>query len=64
MERMLIRVDATANDVPDDYDENGNQKIESRTIEKWREYMVVCRQSISEDADFVLQMYKTRVSHH
>jgi hypothetical protein len=64
MERMLIRVDATANDVPDDYDENGNQKIESRTIEKWREYMVVCRQNISEDADFVLQMYKTRVSHH
>ncbi|KAF2502470.1 meiotically up-regulated gene 56 protein [Lophium mytilinum] len=61
MERMLIRVDMTANEVPEDYDENGNQKIESRVSEKWREYMVVCRQNTSEDAEFVLQMYKSRV---
>ena len=63
MERMLVRVDAAGKDVPEDFDENGNQKIDSRVKEKWREYMVVCRQSISDDADFVLQMYKTRVSH-
>jgi hypothetical protein len=62
MERMLIRVDAAGKDVPEDFDENGNQKIDSRVKDKWREYMVVCRQSITEDADFVLQMYKTRVS--
>jgi hypothetical protein len=62
MERMLVRVDAAGKDVPDDFDENGNQKVDSRVKDKWREYMVVCRQSISEDADFVLQMYKTRVS--
>ncbi|KAF2654889.1 hypothetical protein K491DRAFT_599972 [Lophiostoma macrostomum CBS 122681] len=61
MERMLVRVDAAGKEVPDDFDENGSQKIESRVKDKWREYMVVCRQSISEDADFVLQMYKTRV---
>ncbi|OCL04613.1 meiotically up-regulated gene 56 protein [Glonium stellatum] len=60
MERMLVRVDA-AKDVPDDYDENNDQKIDSRTADKWREYMVVCRQSFSENADMVLQMYKTRV---
>ena len=60
MERMLVRVDA-AKDVPDDYDENNNQKIDSRTTDKWREYMVVCRQNVSEHADIVLQMYKTRV---
>ncbi|KAF2708610.1 meiotically up-regulated gene 56 protein [Pleomassaria siparia CBS 279.74] len=61
MERMLIRVDATAQDIPEDFDENGSQKIDSRVKDKWREYMVVCRQSISDEADFVLQMYKTRV---
>ncbi|KAF2870754.1 meiotically up-regulated gene 56 protein [Massariosphaeria phaeospora] len=61
MERMLVRVDAAENEVPEDFDENGNQKIDSRVKDKWREYMVVCRQSISDDADFVLQMYKTRV---
>lgn len=62
MERMLVRVDATAKDVPDEFDENGSQMIDSRVKDKWREYMIVCRHSTSEDADFVLQMYKTRVS--
>ncbi|KAF2200678.1 hypothetical protein GQ43DRAFT_481352 [Delitschia confertaspora ATCC 74209] len=61
MERMLLRVDEAGKGVPDDYDENGNQKIDSRVKDKWREYMVVCRQCISDQADFVLQMYKTRV---
>ncbi|KAF2272017.1 meiotically up-regulated gene 56 protein [Westerdykella ornata] len=61
MERMLIRVDKAGADVPEDFDENGDQKIDSRVRDKWREYMVVCRQSISDDADFVLQLYKTRV---
>ncbi|KAF2122224.1 meiotically up-regulated gene 56 protein [Lophiotrema nucula] len=61
MERMLVRVDSAGKEVPEDFDENGNQKIDSRVKDKWREYMVVCRQSITDDADFVLQMYKTRV---
>ena len=62
MERMLVRVDEAGREVPDDFDENGSQKIDSRVKDKWREYMVVCRHSESEDADFVLQIYKTRVS--
>jgi hypothetical protein len=61
MERMLVRVDEAAMEVPDDFDENGSQKIDSRVKDKWREYMIVCRHSSSEGAEFVLQMYKTRV---
>ncbi|KAH7128580.1 Pleckstrin homology domain-containing protein [Dendryphion nanum] len=61
MERMLVRVDSASKDVPDDFDENGSQKIDSRVKDKWREYMVACRQTISDDYDFVLQMYRTRV---
>jgi hypothetical protein len=61
MERMLVRVDA-ADEVPDDFDENVNQKVTSRVKDKWREYMIVCRHSHSDNADFVLQLYKTRVS--
>ncbi|KAL5397412.1 hypothetical protein PMIN06_003648 [Paraphaeosphaeria minitans] len=61
MERMLVRVDSAGKEVPDDFDENTSQKIDSTVKDKWREYMVVCRHSESGDADFVLQMYKTRV---
>ncbi|KAF1994516.1 hypothetical protein P154DRAFT_527028 [Amniculicola lignicola CBS 123094] len=61
MERMLVRVDEAVKDLPEDFDENLNQKIDSRVKDKWREYMLVCRQTISDDADFVLQLYKTRV---
>jgi hypothetical protein len=61
MERMLVRVDATAGEVPDDFDENVNQKVTSRVKDKWREYMIVCRHSRMDKADFVLQLYKTRV---
>ncbi len=63
MERMLVRVDA-AKEVPDDFDENVNQRVVSRVKDQWREYMVVCRHSHSEGADFVLQFNKTRVSQH
>ncbi|KAF2451145.1 hypothetical protein P171DRAFT_427364 [Karstenula rhodostoma CBS 690.94] len=61
MERMLVRVDSAGVEVPDDFDENASQKIDSRVKDKWREYMIVCRHSELENADFVLQMYKTRV---
>lgn len=63
MERMLVRVDA-AGEVPDDFDENVNQRVNSRVKEKWREYMVVCRHNHTDNADFVLQLYQTRVSYH
>ena len=62
MERMLVRVDVTSQQVPEEFDENESLKIESRTIEKWREFMVVARKSKKQDADdFRLQIYKTRV---
>ncbi|KAF2842611.1 hypothetical protein M501DRAFT_1005394 [Patellaria atrata CBS 101060] len=62
MEKMLIRVDTSKAQLPDEYDENESQKIDSMTLEKWREFMVVCREiTHDEDAEFELQMYKTRV---
>ncbi|KAK3078739.1 hypothetical protein LTS18_006733, partial [Coniosporium uncinatum] len=62
MEKMLVRVDATRDSkLPDYYDENASQSVIAKTLDKWREYMVVCRQSADGDAEFLLQMYKTRV---
>jgi Pleckstrin homology domain len=61
MERMLVRVDITQQPVSEEYDENDSMKTETRILEKWREFMVVIRQSRKDDADFRLQMYKSRV---
>ena len=60
-EKMLVRVDWTVEDVPPDYNENDSYGIGTRTWEKWREFVVVCRESADGDADFFLQTYKTRV---
>lgn len=61
MEKMLVRIEYTVQEVPPDYDENGSQKTDSRVLDKWREFMVVCREATIDDTDFVLQMYKSRV---
>ena len=61
VEKMLVRVDFSMRDLPPDYDENDSQKIESGLVQKWREFVVVCRKSTEEDYEFVLQMYKSRV---
>ena len=61
MEKMLVRVDSTLQEPPPDYDENGSLKITARTVEKWREFVVVCRKSTTDDAEFSIQLYKTRV---
>lgn len=61
MEKMLVRVDITMQPVSEEYDENDNMKIETRMLEKWREFMVVIRQSRKDEADFRLQMYTSRV---
>jgi Sporulation protein family 7 len=63
MERMLVRIDITKQQkLPEDYDENSGEGVITQTLEKWREFMVVCRQaSKAEGSDFVLQIYKTRV---
>lgn len=61
-EKMLVRIDMAAQQLPEEYDENDGMKTESRTLEKWREYVVACRESHKEDeADFVIQLYKSRV---
>lgn len=65
MEKMLVRMDiATGPEQPSaDYDEKDSQRVETRVVEKWSEFMVVCRESHEdeEDASLALQMYKTRV---
>lgn len=62
MERMLTRIDLTMQQVPEDFDENESLKLETRVLEKWREFMIVARKSKRHDADdFRLQIYKTRV---
>ena len=59
-ERMLVRIEATKHEVPPNYNENDSLKIETHTVEKWREFIVACRKSTS-GMSFVLQMTKTRV---
>lgn len=61
-EKMLVRIDSSVQQLPKEYDENASIKNESRTLEKWREYVVVCRESRKEEeSDFVIQLYKSRV---
>ena len=60
MEKMLVRVDATMSQLSTEYDENDSLKTESRVVDKWREYVVVCRKGIDADTDFLVQMYKSR----
>ena len=62
VEKMLVRVDFTQMQLEDTYDENDSLKTETRSLEKWREFMVVARKSNNREyEDFRLQIYKTRV---
>lgn len=62
MEKMLVRMDSTIQQVPDYYDENDSMKTDTRRVEKWREYMVVARKSQKDDEDdYRLQFYDSRV---
>jgi hypothetical protein len=62
MEKMLVRVDFTQMQLESTYDENDSLKTETRSLEKWREFMVVIRKSNNkEHEDFRVQMYKSRV---
>ncbi|KAL8743815.1 MAG: hypothetical protein Q9184_008072, partial [Pyrenodesmia sp. 2 TL-2023] len=61
-EKMLVRIDSAVQQLPKEYDENASVKTESRTLEKWCEYVVVCRESRKEEeSDFAIQLYKSRV---
>ncbi|KAI4732152.1 hypothetical protein E4T49_00152 [Aureobasidium sp. EXF-10728] len=63
VEKMLVRLDITiGSEQPnEEYDEKDSQRVETRITEKWREFMVVCRESHEDGAVLCLQMYKTRV---
>lgn len=61
VDKMLVRIDITQQTLRDDYDEKLSQGIETRSLDKWREFMVVCRKHTDGDADAVLQFYQTRV---
>ena len=63
MEKMLVRIDTTRHDIPEDFDEKASMTIETKTLERWREYVVVCRERSRDDADYTLELYKSRVGH-
>lgn len=60
-QKMLVRVEETSQEVPPDYSENVSLRTETQEIKKWREYVVVCRKALDDNAHFTLKMYKTRV---
>ncbi|KAL4897350.1 Pleckstrin homology domain-containing protein [Aspergillus ambiguus] len=60
-ENMLVRVEETLQNLPDDYTENDSLRMETRVADNWREFLVVCRVNSNKHAPFSLQMYKTRV---
>jgi hypothetical protein len=61
-EKMLVCVEETMQGtLPADFSENDSLRMETRTVDKWREFLVVCRKSSAEHAPFALQMYRTRV---
>lgn len=61
VDKMLIRIDITQQSLQEDFDEKASQGVETKSLDKWREFMVVCRKHTEEDAEFVLQFYQTRV---
>lgn len=61
-EKMLVCVEETVqSSLPYDYTENDSLRMETRTVDKWREFLVVCRKSSAEHTPFAIQMYRTRV---
>ncbi|KAJ5950194.1 uncharacterized protein N7479_008607 [Penicillium vulpinum] len=61
-EKMLVCVEETVQStLPADYTENDSLRMETRTVDKWREFLVVCRKCSVEHTPFSIQMYRTRV---
>ena len=58
MDKMLVRIDVTQQTIREELDERVSQGVETKSLDKWREFMIVCR----KHADgAVLQLYQTRV---
>jgi len=61
MDSMIVRIEiAHAQQLPEDYDENASLKVNTRTADKWREYVVVCRERDDPDIPMILRLYKSR----
>ncbi|PWW73126.1 hypothetical protein C7212DRAFT_347149 [Tuber magnatum] len=61
MENMLVRMEISAAPLPGEYDENESMKIVTQLREKWREFVVVCRQTGEKETPLALLLYKKRV---
>lgn len=61
VDKMLVRIDITQQSLREDYDEKISQGVVTKSIDKWREFVIVCRKHSEEDAEAVLQFYQTRV---
>jgi hypothetical protein len=61
MDKMLVRIDITQQQLPEQFDERVSQGVETRSLDKWREFMVVCRKCSEDGATAVLQLHQTRV---
>lgn len=61
MDKMLVRIDITQQQLPEQFDERVSQGVETRSLDKWREFMVVCRKHSEDGATAVLQLHQTRV---
>ncbi|KAJ5577278.1 hypothetical protein N7535_004204 [Penicillium sp. DV-2018c] len=61
-ERMLVCVEESEqSSLPADYSENDSLRMGTRAVDKWREFLVICRKSSVEHTPVALQMYRTRV---
>lgn len=58
MDKMLVRIDVTRQTIREDFDERVSQGVETKPLDKWREFMVACRR---HEQGAVLQLYQTRV---
>lgn len=61
MDKMLVRIDITQQQLPEQFDERVSQGVETKSLDKWREFMVVCRKHSEDGATAVLQLHQTRV---
>lgn len=61
MDKMLVRIDITQQQLPEQFDERVSQGVETKSLDKWREFMVVCRKHSEDDATAILQLHQTRV---
>lgn len=59
LEKMLVRADSTLQKLPLDYNENESIKMESGTVAKWCELVIVCRESADDVSDFSIQLYES-----